>query len=197
MKLHEYQAKEIIKGFGVPIQNGKVASTVEEAISAAKEIYDDPEGKFFVVKAQIHAGGRGKGTVKETGSKGVVVAKGLDGMEGSRQQGILGGTLVTIQNEATGGSKVNKVLIAEDMYYPGESERKEYYFSITLDRDTWTQDVIIASSEGGVNIEEVAEEHPDKIVKEWIDPAVGLQGFQTRKVAYGLRLIRSQPSRVE
>jgi succinyl-CoA synthetase beta subunit len=186
MKLHEYQAKGIIKGYGVPIQDGKVAETVEEAVAAAKSLYDDPEGKFFVVKAQIHAGGRGKGTVTETGSKGVIVAKGIEGVE-EAAKGILGGTLVTIQNEATGGSKVNKIFVAEDMYYPGESERKEYYFSITLDREkSW--DVVIASSEGGVNIEEVAEKHPDKIVKEWIDPAVGLQGFQARKIAYGLGL---------
>lgn len=186
MKLHEYQAKEIIKGYGVPVQNGVVAETVADAVEKAKTLYDDPEGKFFVVKAQIHAGGRGKGTVTETGAKGVIVAKGLAGVK-EAAEGILGGTLVTIQNEATGGSKVNKVFVAEDMYYPGESERKEYYFSITLDREKgW--DVIIASSEGGVNIEEVAEHHPEKIVKEWIDPAVGFQGFQARKVAYGLGL---------
>lgn len=186
MKLHEYQAKEIIKGYGVPVQNGVVAEKVEDAVEKAKTLYDDPEGKFFVVKAQIHAGGRGKGTVTETGSKGVVVAKGLDGVK-EAAEGILGGTLVTIQNEATGGSKVNKIFVAEDMYYPGESERKEYYLSMTLDREKgW--DVIIASSEGGVNIEEVAEHHPEKIVKEWIDPAVGFQGFQARKIAYGLGL---------
>ncbi|MFK7969403.1 MAG: ADP-forming succinate--CoA ligase subunit beta [Bacteroidia bacterium] len=186
MKLHEYQAKSLIKEYGVPIQEGKVATTPEEALEAAKGLYDNPEGQFFVVKAQIHAGGRGKGTVTETGSKGVVVAKGLDAVKETAQN-ILGGTLVTIQNEATGGSKVNKILIAEDMYYPGESERKEYYISMTLDRETG-RDVIIASSEGGVNIEEVAEEHPEKIVKEWIDPAVGLQGFQVRKIAFGIGL---------
>ncbi|MEM6265826.1 MAG: ATP-grasp domain-containing protein, partial [Bacteroidota bacterium] len=186
MKLHEYQAKEIIESYGVPIQGGKVAHSVEEAVAIGKELYDNPEGQFFVVKAQIHAGGRGKGTVTETGSKGVVVAKGLDALEETAGK-ILGGTLVTIQNEATGGSKVNKVLVAEDMYYPGESERKEYYISITLDRES-SQDVIIASSEGGMNIEEVAEKTPEKIVKEWVDPAVGFQGFQARKIAYGLGL---------
>ncbi|MEM6765473.1 MAG: ADP-forming succinate--CoA ligase subunit beta [Bacteroidota bacterium] len=186
MKLHEYQAKQLIKSFGVPIQEGEVADTVEEAIAAAKQIYNDPEGKFFVVKAQIHAGGRGKGTVKETGSKGVVVAKGLAGVEETAKN-ILGGTLVTIQNEAIGGSKVNKVLIAEDMYYPGESEREEYYISITLDRGSG-KDVIIASSEGGMNIEEVAEHTPDKIINELVDPTVGLQGFQARKIAYALGL---------
>ncbi len=184
MKLHEYQAKELVKSYGVPIQEGIVAESVEEAVEAANKLYDNPEGQFFVVKAQIHAGGRGKGKVKETGSHGVVVAKGVE--EVKKVAGdILGGTLVTIQNEAVGGSKVNKVLIAEDMYYPGPSERKEYYLSITLDRNT-SKDVIIASSEGGMNIEEVAEKMPEKIVREWIDPAVGLQGFQVRKIAFGL-----------
>lgn len=185
MKLHEYQAKSLIKSFGVPIQEGTVAETVEEAKTAAEGLYENgPDGQFFVVKAQIHAGGRGKGTVQETGSKGVVVAKGLDGAVEAANN-ILGGTLVTIQNEAIGGNKVNKVLIAQDMYYPGESERKEYYLSMMMDRET-SKDVIIASTEGGMDIEEVAEHTPEKIVKEWIDPAVGLQGFQVRKIAYQL-----------
>ena len=135
MKLHEYQAKSLIKTYGVPIQEGVVASSVAEAVDAANHLYDSPEGQFFVVKAQIHAGGRGKGTVKETGINGVVVAKGVDAVKETAEK-ILGGTLVTIQNEATGGSVVNKILIAEDMYYPGESEREEFYFSITLDRET-------------------------------------------------------------
>ena len=138
---------------------------LKKRLQLGKSLYDNPDGQFFVVKAQIHAGGRGKGTVKETGSKGVVVAKGLDKLEETAKN-ILGGTLVTIQNEATGGSVVNKILVAEDMYYPGPSEKEEYYFSITLDREKGI-DVIIASSEGGVNIEEVAEKHPEKIVKEW------------------------------
>ena len=184
MKLHEYQAKSLIKEFGVPIQEGIVASTVEEAVEAAGKLYENPDGQFFVVKAQIHAGGRGKGTVTETGSKGVVVTKGLDSV-GEVAGNILGGTLVTIQNEAIGGNKVQKILIAEDMYYPGDSERHEYYISIMLDRETG-KDIIIASSEGGMNIEEVAEETPEKIVREWVDPAVGLQGFQARKIAYGM-----------
>ncbi len=187
MKLHEYQAKEIIKKFGVPIQEGVVAETVEEAVEAAKKLYENgPEGNYFVIKAQIHAGGRGKGTIKETGVHGVVVSKGLAAVEETAKN-MLGGTLVTIQNQAMGGSKVSKILIAQDMYYPGPSEKEEFYLSITLDRETG-KDVIIASSEGGVNIEEVAEKTPEKIVKEWIDPSVGLQGFQIRKVAYGLGL---------
>ncbi|GAB4419234.1 MAG: ADP-forming succinate--CoA ligase subunit beta [Bacteroidia bacterium] len=185
MKLHEYQAKELIKSYGVPIQEGIMAETVEQAVAAAERLYPDgPEGKFFVVKAQIHAGGRGKGTVKETGSKGVVVVKGVEGVREAAAK-ILGGTLVTIQNEATGGNVVHKVLIAQDMYYPGPSDRKEYYMSMMLDREKGI-DVIIASSEGGMNIEEVAEHHPEKIVKEWIDPAVGLQAFQVRKIAFAL-----------
>ncbi len=184
MKLHEYQAKSLIKRFGVPIQEGIVASTPEEAHEAASQLYSNPEGQFFVVKAQIHAGGRGKGTVTETGSKGVVVTKGLDSVKEVAAK-ILGGTLVTIQNEAVGGNVVHKVLVAEDMYYPGSSERHEYYISIMLDRSLG-KDVIIASSEGGMNIEEVAEHTPEKIVREWIDPAVGLQGFQARKIAYGM-----------
>lgn len=186
MKLHEYQAKSLIKKYGVPIQEGVVVDSVSDAVTAAQGLYEDPQNQFYVIKAQIHAGGRGKGTVKETGSHGVVVAKGLDKVEDT-VKGILGGTLVTIQNEATGGNKVNKVLIAKDMYYSGESERQELYISITLDREI-SKDVIIASSEGGVDIEEVAENHPDKIVKEWIDPAVGIQGFQARKIAFALGL---------
>ena len=187
MKLHEYQAKGLIKSYGVPIQEGIMAASVEEAVAAAEKLYEDgPDGKFFVVKAQIHAGGRGKGTVTETGSKGVVVVKGVEGVKEAAEK-ILGGTLVTIQNEATGGQKVNKILIAQDMYYPGDSEREELYFSITLDRET-SRDVIIASSEGGVNIEEVAEESPEKIVREWIDPVTGMTGFQARKIAFGMGL---------
>lgn len=184
MKLHEYQAKSLIKKFGVPIQEGHVASTPEEALEVAKGLYDNPDGQFFVVKAQIHAGGRGKGTVTETGSKGVVVTKGIDSVKEVASK-ILGGTLITVQNEVVGGNKVYQVLIAEDMYYPGPSERHEYYLSIMLDREKG-KDVIIASSEGGMNIEEVAEHTPEKIVREWVDPAVGLQGFQARKIAYGM-----------
>jgi succinyl-CoA synthetase beta subunit len=187
MKLHEYQAKELIKSYGVPIQEGKVAATVDEAVEAAKALYESgPEGQFFVIKAQIHAGGRGKGTITETGSKGVVVVKGVEGVKEAAEK-ILGGTLVTIQNEANGGQKVNKILIAQDVYYPGDSEREELYFSITLDREKG-RDVVIASSEGGVNIEEVAENTPEKIVRESIDPVTGMTGFQARKIAFGMGL---------
>lgn len=177
MKLHEHQAKEVIAKFGVPIQEGKVAYTVEEAVEAAKTLYSNPTGKeFFVVKAQIHAGGRGKGG-------GVKLAKSVEEVREKAQQ-MLGMTLVTHQTGPE-GKLVSRLLIAQDVFYPGPGEIKEYYFSITLDRST-SKLIIMASSEGGVNIEEVAEHSPEKIVREWIDPAVGMQGFQARKIAFKL-----------
>ncbi|WP_421876424.1 ADP-forming succinate--CoA ligase subunit beta [Marinoscillum sp.] len=185
MNIHEYQAKGILKSYGVTIQEGIVADTPEKAIEAAKQLNKDTGTEWYVVKAQIHAGGRGKGKVKETDSNGVVLAKSLDEV-GPKSKAILGGTLVTHQTGAE-GKKVNKVLIAQDVYYPGESEPKEYYLSILLDRAKGCN-VIMASTEGGMDIETVAEETPEKIVKEWIDPAVGLQGFQARKVAFALGL---------
>ena len=185
MNIHEYQAKDILKKFGVAVQRGIVADTPDKAVAAAKEIQSETGSKWFVVKSQIHAGGRGKGTIKETGSKGVVLAKSIDEVF-EKSKAILGGTLVTIQTGAA-GKRVNKVLIAEDVYYPGESEPKEYYISILLDRSK-SKPVIMASTEGGMNIEEVAEKHPEKIFKEWVDPAVGLQPFQARKVAFALGL---------
>lgn len=177
MNLHEYQAKEIIKSFGVPIQEGKVAETVEQAVEAAKTLYaDGPDGKWFIIKAQIHAGGRGKGG-------GVKLAKSL--AQVSEVAGnILGMTLVTPQTGPE-GKYVSKVLVAQDMFYPGANEPKEYYLSITLDRDRG-RDVLIASAEGGMSIEEVAEEHPEKIIREHIDPAVGMRAFQARKIAFAM-----------
>jgi succinyl-CoA synthetase beta subunit len=183
MNIHEYQAKDILKKFGVAVQRGIVADTPDKALAAAKELGAETGSKWFVVKSQIHAGGRGKGTIKETGSRGVVLAKSVDEVF-EKSKAILGGTLVTIQTGPS-GKKVNKVLIAEDVYYPGESEPKEYYMSILLDRAT-SKPVIMASTEGGMNIEEVAETHPEKIVKEWIDPTIGLQPFQARKIAFKL-----------
>jgi succinyl-CoA synthetase beta subunit len=185
MNIHEYQAKDILKKFGVAVQRGIVADTPDKALAAAKELGAETGSKWFVVKSQIHAGGRGKGTIKETGSRGVVLAKSMDEVF-EKSKAILGGTLVTIQTGPS-GKKVNKVLIAEDVYYPGESEPKEYYMSILLDRAT-SKPVIMASTEGGMNIEEVAETHPEKIVKEWIDPTIGLQPFQARKIAFKLGL---------
>lgn len=185
MNIHEYQAKDILKKYGVATQRGIVADSPDGALSAAKELQTETGTKWFVVKAQIHAGGRGKGSIKETGSRGVVLAKGIDEVS-DKAKGILGGTLVTIQTGAE-GKKVNKVLIAEDVYYPGESEPKEFYMSILLDRAT-SKHIIMASTEGGMNIEEVAEKTPEKIIKEWIDPTVGLQAFQARKLAFALGL---------
>ncbi|MBN7811995.1 ADP-forming succinate--CoA ligase subunit beta [Algoriphagus sp. H41] len=185
MNIHEYQAKEVLKGYGVRIQEGIVADSPEAAHEAAVKLNAQTGTSWYVIKAQIHAGGRGKGEVKETGSRGVVLAKKLDDVK-EKASAILGGTLVTIQTGAE-GKKVSKVLVAEDVYYPGASEPKEYYMSILLDRATGSN-VIMASTEGGMDIEEVAENHPEKIIKEWIDPKVGLQGFQARKVAFKLGL---------
>jgi len=185
MNIHEYQAKDLLKKFGVAIQRGIVADTPDKAVAAAKELQAETGSKWFVVKSQIHAGGRGKGTIKETGSKGVVLSKSFDEVF-EKSKAILGGTLVTHQTGPT-GKKVNKVLITEDVYYPGKSEPKEFYMSILLDRAT-SKPVIMASTEGGMNIEEVAAATPEKIIKEWINPAIGLQGFQARKVAFALGL---------
>lgn len=185
MNIHEYQAKNLLKKFGVAVQGGIVADTPDKALAAAKELQAETGTKWLVIKSQIHAGGRGKGTVKETGSKGVVLAKSLDEVV-EKSRAILGGTLVTHQT-GPAGKRVNKVLIAEDVYYPGESQPKEYYMSILLDRST-SKPVIMASTEGGMNIEEVAAATPEKIIKEWINPAIGLQPFQARKIAFALGL---------
>jgi succinyl-CoA synthetase beta subunit len=185
MNIHEYQAKEILKGYGVKIQEGIVVHSAEEALEAAKKLNAETGTSWYVIKAQIHAGGRGKGKVKETGSNGVVLAKSLEQVP-EKVSGIIGGTLVTHQTGEE-GKKVNKVLIAQDVYYPGESDPKEFYLSVLLDRGTG-QNIIMASTEGGMDIEEVAEHTPEKIIKEWIDPVVGLQGFQARKIAFALGL---------
>lgn len=185
MNIHEYQAKEILKGYGVAIQEGIVADNPAAAADAAKQLKQETGTEWFVIKAQIHAGGRGKGKVNETGSNGVVLAKSLDEVP-EKAEKILKGTLVTHQTGPE-GKVVNKVLIAQDVYYPGASEPKEFYLSILLDRAKGCN-VIMASTEGGMDIETVAEETPEKIIKEWIDPTVGLQGFQARKVAFALGL---------
>ncbi len=185
MNIHEYQGKEILKRYGVAIQKGIVADTPDKAVQAAKELQAETGTKWFVVKSQIHAGGRGKGTINETGSRGVVLSKSLEEVF-DKSKAILGGTLVTHQT-GPAGKKVNKVLIAEDVYYPGATEPKEYYMSILLDRAT-SKPVIMASIEGGMNIEEVAAATPEKIIKEWVDPALGVQPFQARKVAFALGL---------
>ncbi len=185
MNIHEYQGKSILESFGVAIQRGKVIDNVANAETAAKELNAETGTEWFVIKAQIHAGGRGKGSCIETGSHGVVLAKGLDKVE-ETVKGILGNTLVTLQTGEK-GKKVNKVLIAEDVYYPGASEPEEYYMSVLLDRTTG-RNIIMYSTEGGMDIETVAHETPQLIFKEEIDPKVGLQGFQMRKIAFNLGL---------
>ncbi len=160
------------------MQQGIVADTPEAAVEAARELNAETGTEWFVVKAQIHAGGRGKGG-------GVKLAKSREEVKDIAKQ-ILGMQLVTPQTGAE-GKRVNKVLIAEDVYYPGQNEPKEYYLSVLLDRAKGCN-VIMASTEGGVEIEEVAKETPEKIVKEWVDPGIGLQPYQARNVAFALGL---------
>lgn len=178
MNIHEYQAKNLLKSYGVRIQEGIVADTPETATDASRKLHTETGTEWYVVKAQIHAGGRGKGG-------GVKLAKSRDEVKDISKQ-ILGMQLVTPQTGPE-GKKVHKVLIAEDAYYPGEHEPKEYYLSVLLDRAKGCN-VIMASTEGGVEIEEVAASTPEKIVKEWIDPGIGLQPFQARKIAFALGL---------
>ena len=185
MNLHEYQGKSILKSYGVGIQEGVVIDSADQATDAAKKLTEETGTEWYVVKAQIHAGGRGKGTVEETGSHGVVLAKGIDKIP-EVVNGILGGHLETAQTNGK-AKKVGKVLIAQDVYYPGESEISEIYMSVLLDRESG-QNVIVYSTEGGMDIETVAEKTPELIYKEAIDPALGLQGFQARKIAFKLGL---------
>ncbi len=185
MNLHEYQAKQLLKKYNVPVQEGYACSTVHEAEEAYRNIKNQSGSSFCVIKAQIHAGGRGKGTIKETGLNGVKVAKNIEQVA-EFAKGILGGTLVTLQT-GPAGKVVNKILVAQDMYYDGPSERKEFYLSILLDRTT-KQNVIMYSTEGGMNIEDVAHDTPEKIFKEWVHPSGLLQGFQARKIAFNLGL---------
>ena len=185
MNLHEYQAKELLKKYNVPVQEGIACGTVHEVEDAYRQIKTQYGSSFAVIKAQIHAGGRGKGTIRETGVNGVKVAKSLEEISDLAKK-ILGGTLVTIQT-GPAGRVVHKVLVAQDMYYEGPSERKEFYLSILLDR-TMGQNVIMYSTEGGVNIEDVAHNTPEKIFKEWVHPAGGLLAFQARKIAFSLSL---------
>ena len=178
MNLHEYQAKEILSGFGVRIQRGVVATTADEAVKAAEKLTQDTGTQWYVVKAQIHAGGRGKGG-------GVKLAKNLDQVKEISSQ-IIGMNLVTPQTPKE-GKKVHQVLIAEDVFYPGESEPKEYYMSILLNRAKG-KNMIMYSTEGGMDIEAVAEKTPHLIFTEEIDPELGLLPFQARNVAFNLGL---------
>ena len=178
MNLHEYQAKNLLKKYGARIQEGVMIESTSDATAAAQKLTDETGTSWYVVKAQVHAGGRGK-------AGGVKLAKGIDKVEGIVDE-ILG---MTIVNRQTGpaGKLVRKVLIAQDVYYPGEHEIREFYVSLLLDRAKG-QLCFIYSTEGGMDIEEVAESTPEKVCKEWIDPNVGLQGFQVRKMAFNLGL---------
>ncbi len=178
MNIHEYQGKQILKSFGVRIQEGIVADTPEQAVEAAKKLKEDYNSDWVVIKAQVHAGGRGKGG-------GVKLAKNLEEVK-QRATDILGMQLITPQTSAE-GKLVRKVLVAQDVYYPGESETQEFYVSVLLNRSTG-KNIIMYSTEGGMDIEEVAEHTPHLIFKEEIDPKVGLQGFQARKIAFNLGL---------
>ncbi len=178
MNLHEYQGKEILSSFGVRTQRGIVANTPEEAVEAAKKLTEETGTGWHVIKAQIHAGGRGKGG-------GVKLAKNLDEVK-SISNDILGMMLITPQTPAE-GKLVNQVLVAEDVYYPGDSEPNEFYMSVLLNRASG-KNMIMYSTEGGMDIEAVAEETPHLIFTEEIDPATGLLPFQARKVAFNLGL---------
>ena len=178
MNVHEYQGKEILAKFGVGIQCGIVATTPEEATAAAKQLTEETGTGWHVIKAQVHAGGRGKGG-------GVKLAKSLEEVARISEE-IIGMQLVTPQTTAE-GKKVHQVLIAEDVYYPGDSEPEEIYISVLLNRTTG-RNMIMYSTEGGMDIEKVAEETPELIFTEEIDPTVGLLPFQARKVAFNLGL---------
>ncbi len=181
MNIHEYQAKSILKRHGVIIQEGIVASSPAEAVDAAKSIQDQTGTQYWVIKAQIHAGGRGKGG-------GVKVAKSLDEVRTISEK-IIGMNLVTPQTGPE-GKEVHKVLIAQDVYYPGSAHRLEFYMSILLDRKTG-RNVVVYSPDGGVDIEEVAAKTPERIFREEIDPAFGVLPFQGRRIAYNLGLTGS------
>ena len=182
MNLHEYQAKELIESYGVPIQKGIMAETLDDAITAYKKIVADSGSDIAIVKAQIHAGGRGKGG-------GVKLVKNMDELK-ENAGNILGMMLKTPQTPGGmegPGKKVNKILIAEDAYAPDFDACKEFYVSILMDREK-QKNVIVYSTEGGMDIEEVAEKTPHLVHKEWVDPELGLQAFQTRKIAFNLGL---------
>lgn len=178
MNLHEYQGKELLKRYGVKVQEGYAVENIDTAIDVAKHLKNERDTRLWVVKAQIHAGGRGKGG-------GVKVADTLEKLKEKAEQ-ILGMTLVTPQTGPQ-GKKVHKILIAEDVYYGEEKDRHEFYMSVLLDRER-KRNVIIYSAEGGMDIEEVAAKTPEKIFKEWIDPATPLEPFQARRIAFNLGL---------
>ncbi len=178
MNVHEFQGKSLLKAYDVDIQEGFVAETPEQAVTVARQLKEKFGSDYFVVKAQIHAGGRGKGG-------GVKLAKSVE--EAGKIAGqILGMQLVTPQT-GSAGKKVNRVLIAQDVYYKGETEPEEFYISILLNRDSGKY-IFLYSPEGGMSIEEVAEKSPDRIFTEEIDPGIGLQAFQMRAIGFNLGL---------
>jgi succinyl-CoA synthetase beta subunit len=185
MNLHEYQGKSILKQFGVAIQEGIVADTPEQAVEAAKTLQEQTGTGWWVVKSQIHAGGRGKGKIEGTEQRGVALAKSLDEVK-QISSNILGKKLITLQTGEK-GKTVNKVLIAQDVYYPGAEKPSEFYMSVLLNRGSG-RNVIMYSTEGGMDIESVAEHTPHLIFKEEIDPRVGLRDFQCRQIAFNLGL---------
>lgn len=178
MNLHEYQAKEILNTFGVPTQKGIAVDKTDAAVEAAKKLQTETGTQFWVIKAQIHAGGRGKGG-------GVKLAKSLDEVK-EKASNILGMQLVTPQTGPQ-GKKVNKILVAQDVFYPGAEKPKEFYLSILLDR-AQSKNVIIYTTEGGMDIEEVAAKTPHLLFKETVNPAIGIKPFQARRIAFNLGL---------
>ena len=178
MNLHEYQAKEILNSFGVRIQRGYVAISPEEAVNKANQLHEETGTDFYVIKAQVHAGGRGKGG-------GVKLAKSIDEVSAISNQ-IIGMNLITPQTSIE-GKKVHQVLVAEDVYYPGPSEKEEFYVSVLLNRAN-SRNMIMYSTEGGVDIETVAEETPHLIHTLDIDPKTGLTGENAKEVATNLKL---------
>jgi succinyl-CoA synthetase beta subunit len=178
MNLHEYQGKTLLKSYGVPVPSGIVAFSPEEAVDGARSIQQSTGSTKWAVKAQIHAGGRGKGG-------GVRIAKTLEEVWVYADE-IIGMQLVTPQTGPE-GKKVRKVLVEQNIYYDGESDIREFYMSILLNRQKG-RNMIMYSPKGGMNIEEVAEKSPEAIFTEEIDPVVGLQPFQARKIAFNLGL---------
>ena len=178
MNLHEYQGKALLKSFGVKVPEGVVAYSPDEAYEAAKKLQKLTCTEKWAVKAQIHAGGRGKGG-------GVKIAKSIDEVMDYSEQ-IIGMQLVTPQTGPK-GKHVNKILIEQNVYYPGPSETQEFYMSILLNRESG-RNMIMYSPRGGMNIEQVAEETPEEIFTEEIDPKIGIQAFQARRVAFNLDL---------
>ena len=178
MNIHEYQGKQILKQFGVSVPAGEVASTPAEAVEAASKIKAETGADTWAVKAQIHAGGRGKGG-------GVKIAKSLDEVK-KYADDILGMTLITHQTGPE-GKLVGKILVEQGIFYPGESDPQEFYMSVLLNRETG-KNIIMYSTEGGMDIETVAEETPHLIFKEEVDPGVGILPFQTRRIGFNLGL---------